>query len=97
MKITDGAKALLIDNPYVGQITEVRAAQTGATDSRSGAEADYQPSADALWLDQVQSAMAETDEVDMDKVQTIRQSLADGQLDLDLTTLSQAILEMHRN
>jgi negative regulator of flagellin synthesis FlgM len=42
------------------------------------------------------SQLATTSDVDMDKVNEIRNALSEGKLEIDLDALGQAILDMHR-
>lgn len=48
-------------------------------------------------LEAVRAGLAQTSEVDMDKVSALRQAIADGQLPLDLDALSAAIVDLHRS
>ena len=40
--------------------------------------------------------LSTTSDVDMDKVNQIRQAISEGRLELDMDALSQAIVDMHR-
>lgn len=65
--------------------------------------ADAQPSrasssisSAAQSLEQARQAMTSLPDVDMDKVNNIRQALSEGKLELNMDALAQAIIEMHR-
>ncbi|MEG0009478.1 MAG: flagellar biosynthesis anti-sigma factor FlgM [Aeromonas sp.] len=47
-------------------------------------------------INQARSQLASTSDVDMEKVNQIRQAISEGKLELDMDALSQAILDMHR-
>lgn len=98
MKVSGGAKdslssvllsasgqAIISQNPVTTSVT-------AASDSSD----DYQVSGDSLWLDDAQNELSESSDIDMDKVESIKQALSQGNLDLDPKVLTQAILEMHR-
>ncbi|MGY3894368.1 flagellar biosynthesis anti-sigma factor FlgM [Aeromonas enterica] len=59
-------------------------------------QADAQISATTQFVNQARSQLATTSDVDMEKVNQIRQAISDGKLELDMDALSQAILDMHR-
>lgn len=59
-------------------------------------QADAQISTTAQFVNQARSQLATTSDVDMEKVNQIRQAISDGKLELDMDALSQAILDMHR-
>lgn len=48
-------------------------------------------------LNQNQALLANTPEVDLDKVARLRQAIAEGRLPLDLDALSNVILDLHRS
>ena len=64
--------------------------------STTNSSDDYQASDVAQWLDEAGAALDDSSDIDMARVDSIRQALSEGQLSLDPQALSQAILEMHR-
>lgn len=65
-----------------------------APQSRQGSES--QISATAQTMAHAKVELASTPDVDMAKVEQIRQAIGEGRLTLDLAALSQAILDLHR-
>ncbi|WP_421201452.1 flagellar biosynthesis anti-sigma factor FlgM [Aeromonas enteropelogenes] len=59
-------------------------------------QADTRISTTAHLVSQARAQLATTSDVDMDKVNQIRQAIRDGKLELDMDALSKAILDMHR-
>jgi negative regulator of flagellin synthesis FlgM len=57
---------------------------------------ESQISATAQTMAQASIALADTPDVNMAKVEQIRQAIGEGRLSLDMDALSQAILELHR-
>lgn len=97
MKISGGAKeslnGLLLET--TNQVVVTAAPTTTKAQSEQEA-AEFQASDDSLWLDDAQAALADTSDIDMSKVDSIRQAISDGSISVDLDVLSQAIVEMHR-
>lgn len=59
-------------------------------------QGDARISATAQTINQARAELASTSDVDMEKVNQIRQAIAEGRLELDMDALGQAILDMHR-
>lgn len=59
-------------------------------------QADAQISTTAQFVNQARAELATTSDVDMDKVNRIRQAISEGKLELDMDALGRAILDMHR-
>ena len=59
-------------------------------------QGDARISTTAQTINQARSQLASTSDVDMEKVNQIRQAISEGKLELDMDSLSQAILDMHR-
>lgn len=59
-------------------------------------KADAQISSTAQVVNQARAQLATTSDVDMEKVNRIRQAISEGKLELDMDALGQAILDMHR-
>ncbi|MGL5813087.1 flagellar biosynthesis anti-sigma factor FlgM [Aeromonas sp.] len=59
-------------------------------------QADAQISTRAHSINQARAELASTPDVDMEKVNQIRQAISEGKLELDMDALGQAILDMHR-
>ncbi|MGY3944544.1 flagellar biosynthesis anti-sigma factor FlgM [Aeromonas tecta] len=79
--------------------------QTSLQRKQDGVPAQSQPkpsqgdariSTTAQTINQARSQLASTSDVDMEKVNQIRQAISEGKLELDMDALSQAILDMHR-
>lgn len=75
----------------VSPVTSVR-----SVSSTTNSSDDYQASDVAQWLEEAGAALDDSSDIDMARVDSIRQALSEGQLSLDPQALSQAILEMHR-
>lgn len=78
--------------------TQLQRKQESATaqPQARASQADAQISTTAQFVNQARSQLATTSDVDMEKVNQIRQAISDGKLELDMDALSQAILDMHR-
>ncbi len=72
--------------------------KTGATPAPQpqGSQGEARISATAQTINQARVELASTSDVDMEKVNQIRQAISEGRLELDMDALSQAILDMHR-
>jgi negative regulator of flagellin synthesis FlgM len=99
MKITNDARDFI--SSALSSSSTIRNSTPQETTPGTTAVTGYQNpessiSRDALWLDATQQELATTSDVDMEKVQQLQQSIANGELKLDTQALSEAILEMHR-
>ncbi|WP_404835790.1 flagellar biosynthesis anti-sigma factor FlgM [Aeromonas media] len=89
MKITS------TDPIYVQPQQQRKADAAPAAQPRAG-QGDALISSTAQSINQARSQLASTSDVDMEKVNQIRQAISEGRLELDMDALSQAILDMHR-
>lgn len=71
-----------------------KSVQPSMTKSKEIAQTQF--SQDVRELSQNEALLANSSDVDMDKVAAIRKAIAEGKLPLDLDALSGAILDMHR-
>ena len=85
------------EQPYVQ--TQLQRQQDAAPVAQSRpqtARGDAQISSRTHSINQARAQLASTSDVDMTKVNQIRQAISEGKLELDMDALSQAILDMHR-
>lgn len=77
----------------------VTAQAEGAVQSRKVQAAGAQPAspaaAEALPLEQLQGALGELPEIDLAKVEAIKQALQRGEISLDMAALSRSMLAYH--
>ncbi|ENY71416.1 lateral flagella anti-sigma-28 factor, LfgM [Aeromonas diversa CDC 2478-85] len=66
------------------------------TPAAAAPRAQAEISVEAQGLEQARQRMQDLSDVDMDKVQQIRQAIAEGKLTLDMETLGRAIVDLHR-
>ncbi|QXB56343.1 flagellar biosynthesis anti-sigma factor FlgM [Aeromonas sp. FDAARGOS 1415] len=84
------------DPLYVQPQPQRKADAAPAAQPRATAQGEARISATAQTINQARSELASTSDVDMEKVNRIRQAISEGRLELDMDALSQAILDMHR-
>jgi negative regulator of flagellin synthesis FlgM len=84
------------DPLYVQTQQQRKPASATAQPPARASQADAQISTTAQFVKQARSQLATTSDVDMEKVNQIRQAISDGKLELDMDALSQAIMDMHR-
>ncbi|MFQ2270011.1 flagellar biosynthesis anti-sigma factor FlgM [Aeromonas enteropelogenes] len=82
----------LYSQPQAARKQEAPATQAPASQPRS----DAKISTTAQSVTQASALLSTTSDVDMDKVNQIRQAISEGRLELDMDALSQAIVDMHR-
>ena len=70
--------------------------QPAPSKERQGATAEAGISQEAQRLAQARQQLADTPDVDLDKIEQIRNAIAEGNLPLDLDALAKAVVEMHR-
>lgn len=90
MKITRQEPLYLQSQPTRKQ--SAPASQSAATTAPSEAKI----SGTAQSVAKARTQLSVTADVDMEKVNKIRQSISEGKLELDMEALSQAIMDMHR-
>ncbi|MDH0305777.1 flagellar biosynthesis anti-sigma factor FlgM [Aeromonas caviae] len=85
------------DPVYVQPQSQRKAGATPAPQPQAQAsQGEARISATAQTINQARVELASTSDVDMEKVNQIRQAISEGRLELDMDALSQAILDMHR-
>lgn len=70
--------------------------QPAQAKERQGAPVEAGISQETQRLNQARRQLADTPDVDLDKVEQIRNAIAEGNLPLDLDALAKAVVEMHR-
>lgn len=83
------------DPVYVQPQPQRKAGATPAPQPQAS-QGEARISATAQTINQARVELASTSDVDMEKVNQIRQAISEGRLELDMDALSQAILDMHR-
>lgn len=83
------------DPVYVQPQSQRKAGATPAPQPQAS-QGEARISATAQTSNQARVELASTSDVDMEKVNQIRQAISEGRLELDMDALSQAILDMHR-
>lgn len=83
-------------DPIYVQPQQQRKPESAATAQPQAGQGDALISSTAQSINQARSQLASTSDVDMEKVNQIRQAISEGRLELDMDALSQAILDMHR-
>ncbi|MFM5719423.1 flagellar biosynthesis anti-sigma factor FlgM [Aeromonas caviae] len=83
------------DPVYVQPQSQRKAGATPAHQPQAS-QGEARISATAQTINQARVELASTSDVDMEKVNQIRQAISEGRLELDMDALSQAILDMHR-
>lgn len=83
------------DPVYVQPQSQRKAGATAAPQPQAS-QGEARISATAQTINQARVELASTSDVDMEKVNQIRQAISEGRLELDMDALSQAILDMHR-
>lgn len=83
-------------DPIYVQPQQQRKPESAATAQPRGGQGDALISSTAQSINQARAQLASTSDVDMEKVNQIRQAISEGRLELDMDALSQAILDMHR-
>lgn len=82
----------LYSQPQAARKQEAQANQNQADQPRS----DAKISTTAQSVAQARTLLKSTPDVDMNKVNQIRQAISEGRLELDMDALGQAILDIHR-
>ena len=89
----EAVRGLIIDDDPAGLGA---GAGQGLVHPFDAGQGDALISSTAQSINQARSQLASTSDVDMEKVNQIRQAISEGRLELDMDALSQAILDMHR-
>lgn len=84
------------DPLYVQTALQRKQDAAPAQSQPKASQGDARISTTAQTINQARSQLASTSDVDMEKVNQIRQAISEGKLELDMDALSQAILDMHR-
>lgn len=77
--------------PVVGTTTT-----TGPSVSEQKEKTATKPAVEELQSTNVRKALQESSDVDMNKVSEVRKAIANGELKLDVDSLAEAVVSMHR-